>query len=180
MKYLQILPVFLLFSFICSSAFDTVVQNASDKNTKAQLIFYKKGGIEKKVNKSTYKIKTVIAEAKSYLKTPHNMGGKSKAGIDCSGLIMMSHKKQGIILPRSCQEQARFGTIIAHRSQLKEGDILYFHNSYKTKNFITHAGIYLGNDQFIHVSSNRGVEIITLTSSTFWNSRYLFATRMHQ
>ena len=89
-------------------------------------------------------------------------------------------KKENVILPRSCQEQARFGTIIPLKKQLKEGDILYFHSSYKTKNFITHAGIYLGNDQFIHVSSKRGVEIISLTNSTYWKSLYLFATRLSQ
>lgn len=176
-----ILPIIVIIfsSFITSTSFDEVLTNTKNKELKKRLIAFQKGGIEKRPNKTAYSTDKLISKAKTFLGTPHQMGGESKKGIDCSGLIMISFKDQGVALPRSSQEQARFGKIIPQQKDFKNGDVLFFYNSYKTPNFITHSGIYLGDGNFIHTSSKKGVQIINLNTSTYWKERFLFATRMN-
>jgi cell wall-associated NlpC family hydrolase len=60
---------------------------------------------------------------------------------------------------------------------LRRGDLVFFSGSYKTNRKITHAGIYAGNNQFIHASSRDGVTINSLTDS-YWKRRFEFGTRL--
>jgi cell wall-associated NlpC family hydrolase len=61
--------------------------------------------------------------------------------------------------------------------KLKKGDLVFFIRSYETHHFITHSGIYLGDNKFIHTSSKKGVTITSL-SDTWWKERYIFGTRV--
>lgn len=97
--------------------------------------------------------------------------------IDCSGLLVAVFKKYGIILPHNSEEQARFGKIIPGMNNLKKGDLVFFIRSYKTNNFITHSGIYLGNNKFIHTSSSKGVTITSL-NDPWWSEKFIFGTRV--
>jgi murein DD-endopeptidase / murein LD-carboxypeptidase len=137
---------------------------------------FKKGGAQKKIL-NPYDIEEVINHAKSLVGTPHVMGGYSSRGIDCSGLIKLAHAKADVDLPRSSHDQARYGELVLPGEKLKRGDIVFFHSTYKKANLITHTGIYLGNDEFIHASSKRGVTISKLNSN-YYRKHYLFATRL--
>ena len=97
--------------------------------------------------------------------------------IDCSGLLVAVFASHDIHLPHNSEEQARYGEIIAGKDNLREGDLVFFIRSYKTQNFITHSGIYIGNNQFIHTSSSNGV-IITSLNDSDWSERYIFGTRL--
>jgi murein DD-endopeptidase / murein LD-carboxypeptidase len=138
---------------------------------------FKKGGVGKEVN-NNYDIEVVIDYALSLIGTPHVMGGYSSSGVDCSGLVKLAHAEVDVYLPRSSHDQARYGTIILPREKLKRGDIVFFHSTYKKRNLITHTGIYLGNNKFVHTSSSRGVTISTLRDSGYYQDHYLFATRL--
>lgn len=172
-----LLLIVLLSSSITKDGFEKVLAKFSNDSIKTRLIKFEKKGIEHPVDTSNYNIPDLIEYSKSFLGTKHMMGGSSKKGIDCSGLVMVAHKKFGISLPHNSEEQARFGRIVAEEDSLHVGDLVFFYNSYKTKEFITHSGIYVGEGNFIHTSFSTGVVITNLKSSAYWRTRFLFGTR---
>ena len=157
---------------------DREFPHINDARLREKLLAYKKGGIEKKVNTDNYDIEGVIEYAESLLGTPHVMGGYSRSGLDCSGMVKLAHAQFDVALPHSSHEQGRYGTIVSLNEGLRRGDLVFFHSTYSTPKLITHSGIYLGENKFIHTSSSRGVSVSTLLDSAYWQDHYLFATRL--
>jgi murein DD-endopeptidase / murein LD-carboxypeptidase len=141
-----------------------------------RIVAFKKGGAQKRI-KYGYDIEKVIDHAEALIGTPHVMGGYSSRGIDCSGLVKLTHAKANLDLPRSSHDQARYGSIISPGEELRRGDLIFFHSTYKKENLVTHTGIYLGNNEFIHASSKLGV-IVSKLNSDYYQKHYLFATRL--
>ena len=152
--------------------------HAGDPRLHEKILAFKKEGVEKEINTDNYEIEGVIAYAKSLLGTPHVMGGYSPAGVDCSGLVKLAHAQFDVELPRSSHDQGRYGTIISPGEELIPGDLVFFHSTYPKPHLITHSGIYLGENKFIHTSSSRGVTISALLDSGYWQDHYLFGTRL--
>ena len=101
------------------------------------------------------------------------MGGTSKKGVDCSGLVYETYRtKLGVDMPRSTEYQARMGLAIK-KGQLRTGDLVFF----KTGLFTRHVGIYIDNGEFLHVSTSNGVTISTLEDS-YWKRTYWKARRI--
>ena len=149
-----------------------------DPKLQQKFLAFKEGGVEKKVNTDNYDVEDILEYAESLLGTPHVMGGYSPSGLDCSGLVKLAHAKFDVELPRSSHDQGRYGTIISPDEELRRGDLVFFHSTYTKAQLITHSGIYLGDNKFIHTSSSRGVTISTLLDSGYWEEHYLFATRL--
>jgi cell wall-associated NlpC family hydrolase len=105
------------------------------------------------------------------------MGGTTMKCMDCSGLLVAVFATHGIYLPHNSEEQARYGKIIAGMDELKKGDLVFFIRSYKTHLFITHSGIYIGYNKFIHTSTKNGVTITSL-SDPWWKEKFIFGTRV--
>jgi cell wall-associated NlpC family hydrolase len=105
------------------------------------------------------KRKSVYKEAEKWLGTPYVWGGESKSGADCSGFVMEVYKKVGVKLPRTAAEQYEYGKSIDIRNA-EMGDLIFFRKSDK----ISHVGIYLGANFFIHASSSSGVIVQDLTT----------------
>jgi len=135
------------------------------------------GGAERNIDTGRTKPKQIIKTAEKYIGTPHCMGGTTKKCLDCSGLTYVSFAKHKIEIPRNSQEQARYGRIIFDRNDLKKGDLVFFTKSYNTSDYITHVGIYLGNNNFIHASTSKGV-ISTSIDDPWWSKRFVFGTRV--
>lgn len=112
----------------------------------------------------------IVATAKRYLGAPYLWGGQSPAGFDCSGFSSYVFAKNGLTLPRVSADQFKAGTPVA-KSRLEAGDLVFF-STYKPGP--SHLGIYLGDGQFIHASSSKGV-IISALSNTYWSGRYVGA-----
>lgn len=152
--------------------------NTDDPQLREKILAFKKGGVEKKIDTDNYDIEGIIEYAEALLGTPHVMGGYSRAGLDCSGLVKLAHAQFDVELPRSSHDQGRYGKILPPDEELKRGDLVFFHSTYSTPRLITHSGIYLGENKFIHTSSSRGVSISALFDSGYWQEHYLFATRL--
>jgi cell wall-associated NlpC family hydrolase len=173
----------LLLYLSCTLIFIKLVANvpqaAHEPELNEKIVAFKREGVEKKINTAHYDVEGIIQYAESLLRTPYTMGGYSSSGLDCSGLVKMAHAQFDIALPHSSHEQARYGTIILPDEELKRGDLVFFHSTYATANLITHSGIYLGENKFIHTSTSRGVSISALLDSGYWQDHYLFATRLN-
>lgn len=111
--------------------------------------------------------------------TRYRPGGSSTStGFDCSGFIgYLFREEAGIKLPRSTREMINIPAPKVARHDLQPGDLIFFATSGRGR--VNHAGIYIGEGEFIHSSSTRsgGVRVDKLASS-YWNSRYLMAKRV--
>jgi cell wall-associated NlpC family hydrolase len=112
-------------------------------------------------------------DAMRFLGVPYSFGGTSTAGFDCSGYVQHVFAMLGIHLPRTADSQYLKGQRV-RGGDLQPGDLVFF-QTYAPG--ASHVGIYLGNDQFVHASSSRGVMVSKLSES-YWASRYLGAKRV--
>lgn len=110
----------------------------------------------------------MIATAKQYMGTPYVWGGTSPSGFDCSGFLHYVFLQNGVTIPRTVATIYEKGT---HVESPSRGDLVFF-ETYKEGP--SHAGIYLGNGQFIHASSSKGVTISSM-DNPYWSPRYLGA-----
>ncbi len=112
-----------------------------------------------------------VTEAKKYVGVPYLWGGTTTAGMDCSGFIYtVSRNSVGVQLPRTVEAMYGFMRIVSD-DRKEIGDILFFKT---VGNTISHAGIYIGNNQFIHSVSdgpNTGVIVSSLNQIT-WKNAY--------
>jgi cell wall-associated NlpC family hydrolase len=93
-----------------------------------------------------------IELAKRFLGVPYLWGGGSSYGYDCSGFTQMLVRARGFNMPRDADQQAAWsGAARVGRKDLQAGDLLFFGSSGKD---ITHTGMYIGDGQFIHDSTN--------------------------
>ncbi len=153
--------------------------NIESQTEKKRLEDFMDAGIEKKLDTHNTSTDEIIKTAQNYIGVPHCMGGTTMKCMDCSGLLLTVFANYGIHLPHNSQEQARYGKIIAGMEDLIKGDLVFFINSYKTNNLITHSGIYIGNDNFIHTSSSKGVTISSLNDS-WCVDKFIFGTRLFE
>ena len=120
---------------------------------------------------------SILERGMSLIGTRYRFGGTSEAGFDCSGFIgYLFREEAGMNLPRSTREMINVNAPLVARNNLKPGDLLFFSTSGRGR--VSHAGIYLGDNQFIHSSSRRsgGVRVDSLGDS-YWSKTFIEAKR---
>ncbi|WLR42413.1 NlpC/P60 family protein [Bacillus carboniphilus] len=113
----------------------------------------------------------IISEAEQYIGMKYVWGGSNPhTGFDCSGFTQWTFKKGGISLPRTAQKQYQQCTKI-RTEYAKEGDLVFFTNTRKSKRVITHVGIYVGNNLMFDANRN-GIGFTDVTT-VYWKSRFV-------
>jgi peptidoglycan DL-endopeptidase LytE len=118
--------------------------------------------------KPAFNADALIAEGKRYIGVPYVWGGNTPSGFDCSGFLKYVYNTQGVTLPRTVATIWDATTPVAAP---QKGDIVFF-TTYEAGP--SHAGIYIGDNKFLHASTSVGVTISDLNNS-YWNPRYLGA-----
>ena len=110
----------------------------------------------------------IIATGKKYMGVPYVFGGTTPSGFDCSGFVQYVFNQHGIRIPRLADEQYKLGKSVK-TDELIPGDLVFF-STYEPG--ASHCGIYLGDGQFLHTSSSKGVRIDRL-DNTYWAPKFL-------
>ncbi|MBV9609820.1 MAG: C40 family peptidase [Acidobacteria bacterium] len=113
----------------------------------------------------------VTENAMQFLGVRYVFGGTSARGFDCSGYVQHVFAMMGVHLPRMADEQ--YYAAKKFTGELKPGDLVFFH-TYAPG--VSHVGISLGGDRFVH-ASNSGVHVSSLNDS-YYGPRYLGARRV--
>lgn len=140
-----------------------VDNTGSDKPKNAQ---------EKPTNRQGFNAIQLVADASKLLGAPYVWGGVTPSGFDCSGFIVYVFKQQGVQLPRTVAQMWDYGKAV---SRPNVGDVVFFETYQEGP---SHAGIYVGNNQFIQSGTSTGVTVSDMNAS-YWKSRYLGAKRLH-
>ena len=105
--------------------------------------------------------------------TPYRLGGNGRDGVDCSAFTQLTFNQRfAFQLPRTTEAQALQGEQVS-RTSLVVGDLLF----YKTRAKVRHVGMYVGEGQFIHASTSRGVMLSDM-SNPYWQSKFWQARRV--
>lgn len=124
------------------------------------------------VSRSSAIASSLTRSAMRFIGVPYVFGGTRTSGFDCSGYVQHVFGMAGVRLPRTADAQYDAGHRIS--KHMVPGDLVFFH-TYAPG--VSHVGIYLGNNKFIHSSSSRGVAVSSL-SDHYWKPRYVGAKRV--
>lgn len=121
--------------------------------------------------------KEILRESREWLGVPYKYGGNSREeGVDCSGMVLMVYlnavdKK----LPRNSAAQAEFCHKL-HPTDVKPGDLVFFATG-KDPEKVSHVGIMLDSENFIHSSASKGVMISQITLP-YWTRTFMLYGRV--
>lgn len=117
----------------------------------------------------------IFNEALKYQGWNYVYGGSNpNTSFDCSGLVQWCYGKAGISLPRTAQAQYD-ATQHLPLSQAKAGDLVFFHSTYNAGTYVTHVGIYAGNNRMYHAGNPIGYADLT---SSYWQQHLIGAGRV--
>lgn len=165
----------ILISITACNSSKSVSYKSSEYKRKKEII--KKKPERESNPKIAKEANSVLKEAYKFLGAPYKYGGTTSSGLDCSGLVINSFQAVGFQMPRISRDQADKGKEIKLR-EAKEGDLVFFSTSGSR---INHVGIVEkvknGEIFFIHSSTSKGV-IVSSIEETYWNKRFVKATRV--
>ena len=128
-----------------------------------------------KVNKKDISNISLYTFIDEWYGTPYVYGGNGKSGVDCSGFV---YQLYSIVLdskiPRTSQQQFDATKRIKKVAKLDEGDLVFFNGKGKK---VSHVGVYLQNNYFVHASTSLGVIICNLEED-YWSEHFISGGRL--
>ncbi len=126
-------------------------------------------------NFSNATVQAIFNEALKYQGWTYVFGGDNpNTSFDCSGLVQWCYGKAGISLPRVAQDQYD-ATQHIPLSQAKAGDLVFFHSTYNAGTYVTHVGIYAGNNRMYHAGNPIGYADL---NTSYWQQHIIGAGRV--
>lgn len=113
----------------------------------------------------------MISYAYNFIGIPYVYGANGPNSFDCSGFTRYIYSNFLINIPRTSQSQYYSGTKV-EQENIQQGDLVFFN----TDTTLGHVGMYIGNGEFIHASSSKGVTVSSLNDG-YYSSRYAGAVR---
>jgi len=105
---------------------------------------------------------------------PYRSGGEDPSGFDCSGLVQYVLQQYHIAYPRVVRDQYEAGQRISE-NEIRPGDLLFFVTEGRD---VSHVGIAIGGDQFVHAPNARGVVRVDSLSTRYWRDRFVGVRRV--
>lgn len=133
------------------------------------------GGVAESIRQTTQP----LLKALGMIGTPYRFGGsKPDKGMDCSGFVRHVYKESSnLSLPRTAADMSKEGKEVAE-ADLQPGDLVFFNTRQRP---FSHVGIYAGNGEFVHASSQRSKQVtVSRMRDTYWSSRFNGARRVLQ
>ena len=108
----------------------------------------------------------LLAQMEKWFGTQYCFGGSTDSCIDCSSFTQVILRDvYNVKIPRNSQQQFDASTKI-ETENLKEGDLVFF-NTVSASMIITHVGVFVCNNKFVHASTSKGVTINDLSEKYF-------------
>jgi lipoprotein Spr len=121
----------------------------------------------------------LLDEIDKWWGTKYCLGGSTENCLDCSAFTQILFRDvYNTILPRTAQEQFNASQNIED-AQLQEGDLVFFHTSGRRSKDITHVGVYLQNNKFVHAATSGGVMISDLNEK-YWQPKFRGGGRLNK
>lgn len=112
----------------------------------------------------------LLQEANSWIGIPYKWGGNDRNGVDCSGFVLQVYLKSlEISLPRNSEKQMQYCRAIK-KDEMVPGDLVFF--TVRGGDRVGHVGIYIGDNNFVHSSSSKGVIVTSLDNPYFVKNFY--------
>lgn len=111
--------------------------------------------------------------ARDMVGVSYRYGGRTPSGFDCSGLVFFAYQTAGLTVPRTSKDQYRAARSIAFRDA-EPGDLLFF----KGWRSVSHVGIYLGENRFVHAPSRGKQVTITRLDEEYYRKRLVSVGRL--
>ena len=118
----------------------------------------------------------IVSLALDYVGCRYVYGGSSPSGFDCSGFSSYIYKAFGYSITRNASGQYRDNGVHIAKSDLSYGDLVFF--SSNGGKSVTHVGIYIGDNEFVHASTSSTGVIISRLDSTYYLNAWFGAKRI--
>lgn len=121
------------------------------------------------ISEKDVKAKKLYSFISEWYGTPYKYGGCGKDGVDCSCFTgTLYYKVYGKIIARSSSQLYKESDHIKMKN-LEEGDLVFLKIGSKD---VSHVGVYLKDDKFVHASTKKGVMISSLQEQFFKDTYY--------
>lgn len=120
------------------------------------------------INVKSLKHKKMFDAIITFMGTSYKYGGKNESGIDCSGFVNKVFAESGMESIGSSSADMYNKTKHISKNKLREGDLVFFRTRKKA---ISHVGIYIGENKFVHASTSSGV-IISDLNEEYYQKRF--------